>query len=183
MSIFSSLYPPPKGRGFTLAWLNGEFGNDPKNINPYAVSIFYAIDRFLSYSPADVVICDRYTTSNLIYHSSKTKDFKIFVNWVMDLEYNLLGLPKPDFVFFLDVPVEYSAKIIATRDNNKSETKKDIHEMDIKYLETVYQQAHKVADYLGWYKVPCVVDKKLKGIYNIADEIYNIIVKNSKLLD
>jgi len=47
---------------------HGEFGNDPKQMNPYAVSMLYAIDRFLSYSPADVVICDRYTSSNLIYH-------------------------------------------------------------------------------------------------------------------
>ena len=84
-------------------YLNGEFGSDPEDVNAYAASAFYAVDRYASYKKdwgADyrqgaLILCDRYATSNLIYQLGKLPrtEWEDYLAWAQDLEYNKLGIP------------------------------------------------------------------------------------------
>lgn len=174
-------------------YLAGDLGNDPKAVNAYAASTFYAIDRFASftrewgdfYKEGGVVIADRYVTSNIVHQASKVdKDEKeAFINWLSDLEYKKLALPVPDEVIFLDMPPAFARELMKERMNKiTGEAKKDIHESDDSYLETSYNNAVSIADYLKWQKISCVADGKVRKREEIAEEIYKkvkIIIENS----
>ena len=93
-------------------YLNGDFGSRPDDVNAYASSIFYAVDRYASYmtdwkayyQSGGVVLSDRYTTSNAVHQGAKLppEEQPRFFDWLYDLEYVKLGLPRPDLVIFLD---------------------------------------------------------------------------------
>lgn len=96
-------------------YLNGDFGRAPGDVNPYAASMLYAVDRFASfrmkwksfYENGGVVIADRYTTSNMVHQMTKYDDEgkrKEFLSWLDHMEYEELELPRPDVVILLDVP-------------------------------------------------------------------------------
>jgi len=175
-------FPSPyKDSSFLVhKYLDGEFGDDPKQINPYAVSSFYAMDRYISYQrewkkyleDGYILILDRYTTSNLIFQSTKVDDqnLKGFVDWIINYEYVLLGLPRPDITIFLDLIPELTKKLLMIR--NK---KIDIHEADDELIVKAYENSHKIADMLGWIKVKCYEGKMVRKIINILDEILGII--------
>lgn len=141
-------------------YLGGEFGSDIDSVNPYAVSLCYAVDRFATwkkclediYNDGGIIICDRYTTSNMIYQGAKIKDAtkrSNFLNWLVDLEYNKLELPIPDKVFLLDVIPEISVNQI----KNKT---KDIHESDLQFQKDVYSTSHEIAKKYNWHIVQCI---------------------------
>ena len=95
-------------------YLNGEFGADPRTVNAYAASSFFALDRYASYmtdwkndcARGAVILANRYTTSNAVHQLSKLPEpeWEPFLNWLYGYEYGLLGIPKPDLVLFLRVP-------------------------------------------------------------------------------
>ena len=168
-------------------YLRGEFGENPNDVNPYAASAFYAVDRFASfkkewqsfYHEGGIVIADRYTTSNLIHQAVKFKGERAkqeYLDWLYDLEFNRLALPVPDIVLFLDMPPEFSEKLIADRKNKfTGETKKDIHEINKDYLRESYKNACWIADKYNWVKIKCVRDCKVISIAEIHEELYNRI--------
>ena len=91
-------------------YLSGQFGTDPQDVNAYAASSFFAVDRFASYRKdwsrdyaKGVVIADRYTTSNAVHQCSKLprQQWESFLDWLFDFEYNKLGIPVPDCVIYL----------------------------------------------------------------------------------
>lgn len=94
-------------------YLDGEFGDKPDDVNAYAASAFYAVDRVASYlqfwkkecDNGGVILSDRYVTSNIIYQMSKLpkEEWNSFIDWLNDFEYEKLGIPKPDLVIYLDV--------------------------------------------------------------------------------
>lgn len=106
-------------------YLNGEFGSNPNDVNAYAASVFYAVDRYASfklswedfYNNGGTVISGRYTTSNIIHQCSKLRDEEKedFINWLYDLEFEKMAIPKPDLVIFLDMPIEVSQKLLLKR--------------------------------------------------------------------
>ncbi|MEE1043274.1 MAG: thymidylate kinase [Clostridia bacterium] len=173
-------------------YLGGEFGTKPEDVNAYASSTFYAADRvgsFLKdwgkdYNSGKFILCDRYTTSNAVHQAGKLDGAEkdVFLDWLFDYEYNLLGLPKPDYVFFLDVPPKVSRKLMENRNNKiTGEQEKDIHEKNSEYLEKSYNNALYVAKKCGWNVIECVKDGKLRSIEDINDEIYNLVMSNDKL--
>ena len=97
-------------------YLNGEFGSHPSDVNPYAASTFYAVDRYASwkkvwgdyYQAGGLVLSDRYTTSNAVHQASKLPEdqWEGFFQWLFDFECSKLGLPFPDQVFYLDMPTQ-----------------------------------------------------------------------------
>ena len=118
-------------------YLNGSFGSDPNDVNPYVASSFYAVDRYASYvtkwkqfyEEGGIILSDRYTTSNMVHQAAKIEDQvekDKYLNWLWDYEFNLFGLPIPDAVVFLDVPAEYSRKLMEERLNKFTGTEKRI---------------------------------------------------------
>jgi len=165
-------------------YLQGEFGSNPHDVNPYAASAFYAVDRFASfkkewqnfYEEGGIIIADRYTTSNFIHQAVKFQDEQEreeYLAWLWDLEFNRLALPIPDVVFFLDMPPTFSEKLMTNRKNKfTGEMKKDIHETNKTYLRESYRSACWVAEKYNWVKIECVTDNTIKSRAEIHENLY-----------
>ena len=168
-------------------YLSGQFGKKPGDVNAYAASALYAVDRFASYrtdwkSDLDAgawVIADRYTTSNAVHQASKLegRERDGYLEWLYDFEFDKMGLPRPDAVIYLDVPPAVSQKLIEGRyagDNSK----KDIHEQDVEYLEHCRSAALYAADKLGWYKIPLttngIMDSRERNLQKIVEVLKGI---------
>lgn len=167
-------------------YLGGEFGTKPKDVNAYASSVFYTVDRFASfkknwgeyYNAGGVVLSGRYTTSNAVHQTSKLdkKEWEGFLDWLYDFEYNKVGIPKPDKVIFLDVPVEVSQKLLTGRYGG-DDSKKDIHEGDVEYLKKCRDAAYFTAKYSGWTVIPCAENGEIRSKEDIAEDILAEVMK------
>ena len=165
-------------------YLGGKLGSSPDDVNAYAASTFYAVDRVASYintwrkdyESYDYIIADRYTTSNIIHQMAKVAESErdSYIEWLFDFEYKRLELPAPDMVIFLDVDPAISQKLIYGRYGG-DESKKDIHESDFSYLEKSYENAKYVASKFGWQTVPCVKDGNIRPIADIQADIVKIV--------
>jgi len=170
-------------------YLKGEFGSDANEISPYICSTFYAVDRYASYKQdfegfynnGGIVVADRYTTSNMLHQASKIHDKEQrekFLKWLYDLEFNIYLLPKPDMVFFLDMPL-FDTKILTKDRANKitGASKKDIHETDENHLKSAYITSRELIEKYGWIKINCVKDELILSIDEIAENVYNEFIK------
>ncbi len=167
-------------------YLDSEFGDAPSDVNPYAASSFYAVDRYASYKKfwekdynnGDCVIADRYVTSNAIYQMSKLpkEDWDDFLEWMQSYEYEKLQLPVPDLVAFLDMPIEVSQKLMSSRYNG-DETKKDLHESNIQFLKRCREAAFYSAKKLGWKMIACTENGQVKQIAAIHKEVLSAVKK------
>lgn len=165
-------------------YLGGEFGSKPTDVNAYAASTFYAVDRYASYKKhwgkfyeeGGVILADRYTTSNAVHQSSKLsgKEREDYCNWLFDFEYNLMGLPKPDLVIYLDVPVEVTSQNM-TRREAETNTTGDIHEKDKTYLNACRKAAGEAADRFGWKRIACTKDGAMRSIEDIHRDVYSAV--------
>ena len=97
-----------------------------------------------------------YTTSNAVHQCSKLPRtaWDGYLDWLFDLEYQKIGIPKPDAVFYLEVDPQVSQRLLSGRYGG-DETKKDIHERDLVYLEHSRAAAAYCADRLGWRRIAC----------------------------
>lgn len=170
-------------------YLHGDFGNDANSVNPYAASTFYAVDRYASYkmkweefySNGGIILSDRYTTANMVHQASKIDDIierKKYLDWLIDFEWYKMKIPKPDIVFFLDVPFEYSQKLMHDRENKiNGSNDKDIHERDKEYLKKSYENSKEIAKDYGWKIIECIKNDKMRTIEDINNEIYEIVME------
>lgn len=162
-------------------YLGGQFGTKPTDVNAYAASSFYAVDRYASYKmdwgqwyeSGGLVLSDRYTTSNAVHQASKETgaDREKFLQWLYDFEYAKMGLPKPDLIIYLDVPTDYTDKLLRHREQDTN-TKADIHEKDMQYLATCRECGRSAAAFYGWKVIDCVKDGTMRTIEDIHNEIY-----------
>lgn len=168
-------------------YLSGELGQNPQDVNVYAVSSMYAIDRFISftknwkdfYEEGGIIISDRYTMSNMIHQASKIEDLeekKKYVDWLYDLEFEKMKIPFPDLVIFLNMPTEFADKLMESRLNKFSnEEEKDIHEKNKEYMKKSYDNALYMAENYNWKKIDCVKEENIKSIENISEEIFALV--------
>jgi len=167
-------------------YLNGEFGDRPDDVNAYTASTFYAVDRFAAfrsdwgrlYENGGVIISDRYTTSNAVHQGCKlsAEELPDFFAWLSDLEYDKMGLPKPDLVIYLDVDIETSLRRMKHR-QEKTGTSADIHEKDITYLERCLRTADMAADYYGWVRIPFMKNGQERALAEKSEEVYALVRK------
>ncbi|MBR0199553.1 MAG: deoxynucleoside kinase [Oscillospiraceae bacterium] len=165
-------------------YLAGEFGTHPDDVNAYTASTFFAVDRFASYKKdwgstyesGGLFLSDRYTTSNAVHQGSKLADGELpdFFRWLSDLEYEKMGLPKPDLVIYLDVDIETSLARMRRREA-KNHTHADIHEQDIEYLRRCLRTAERAADFFGWTRIPFMKDGQERDVDEKNEEIYRIL--------
>lgn len=165
-------------------YLNGEFGTDPNSVSPYVASTFYAVDRYATfkkqleapYRQGALIIADRYTTSNMVHQAGKIEDEAArvkFLDWLWDFEFNMFGLPVPDCVVFLDMPPEFSTRLIRGR---VSEGRlPDIHEDNALHIARSYQNACWMADRYNWRRVRCVDGERLRSIDEIHADVYETV--------
>ena len=165
-------------------YLGGQFGTKPSDVNAYAASSFYAVDRYASYKKVwgqwyeegGLVVSGRYTTSNAVHQAAKEPEEKrgAFLKWLYEFEYDQLGLPCPDLVIYLDVPTDYTEKMMRKREAD-THTSADIHEKDLAYLTTCRRSGREAAAFYGWTVIDCVKDGAMRTIEDIHEEIYRHI--------
>lgn len=145
-------------------YLSGEFGKNANDVNAYAAGAFYAVDRFASfrlnwkkdYDNDILILADRYATSNSIYQMEKIEESKWdeYLDWSADFEYNKIGIPKPDLVIYLDMPIKISQRLMTSRYNG-DEGKKDVHEANVEFLNKCRNSALYAAKKQDWKVVEC----------------------------
>jgi dTMP kinase len=166
-------------------YLQGEFGGHVDDVNAYAASVLFAVDRYASYrmkwkkdyEEGTIILADRYTTSNMVHQAVKIEDSKMrdeFLSWLWDTEFTKMGLPVPDKVIFLNMPPDISNKLIDNR-AKKDNRKKDIHEQDKNYLEKCHEVYQEMANLYDWDIVECAKDNQLRTIEEIHEDVWQKI--------
>lgn len=198
--VYSISFPNYESPSSALVkmYLNGEIKDTANEVSAEAASIFYAADRYITYKKEmekvykegnKVILLDRYVGSNIIHQGSKklkeVQDLSIekqeevlvsFINWLAELEYNALGIPKPDITLFLNAPIDYTIKLREKRANKiTGDEKQDIHEVDTDYLKTAHKAGIMAAKLLNWKVIPCVEEDEMRSIESIHNDILNII--------
>ena len=166
-------------------YLGGEFGTNPSDVNAYAASAFYAVDRYASYKKSwgsyyengGMILSDRYTTSNAVHQASKEPEAARgeFLKWLYEFEYDKLGLPRPDLTIYLDVPTAFTAQLMRHREQSTN-TKADIHENDTQYLSTCRETGRAAARFYNRTVSECVRDGQMRSIEDIHEEIYRHVM-------
>ncbi len=161
-------------------YLRGDFGRKPGDVNAYAASSFYAVDRYASfkkdweafYRSGGVVVADRYATSNAVHQCSKLPEgeWPAFLEWLFHFEYDLLGIPAPDQVMFLQAEAAVTEKLLLKRYHG-DESREDIHEADRAYMARSRRAAEYCAEKLGWITVHCTHDGGMRPVEDIHGEI------------
>ena len=163
-------------------YLSGQFGSKPEDVNAYTASTFFSVDRFASYKSdweslyqgGKLILADRYTTSNAVHQGAKMDrdELPAFFDWLYDLEFQKMKLPRPDLVIYLDVDIETSVSRMRKREQ-QTNTKADIHEKDMDYLSRCIETARYACDHLGWVKIPCRnSDDSERSIQEIHEEVF-----------
>lgn len=165
-------------------YLGGEFGSSADDVNAYAAGAFYAVDRYASfnlgwkkdYESGTLIIADRYATSNSIYQMEKIEESKWdeYLEWSEDFEYNKLSIPRPDCVIYLDMPVEISQRLMTSRYDG-DENKKDVHEVNVDFLNKCRKSALHTAEKQGWKVIECSNGKEPYSVDEIHKKIIDII--------
>ena len=161
-------------------YLKGDFGKNPEDVNPYAASLFYAVDRFASYrmkwkdfyQKGGIIIADRYTTSNMVHQMTKYEDKKArkdFLSWLEKTEYEELELPRPDLVILLDIPLGVSENLVKERARQGGSM--DIHEQHLDYLRKCHDAYQELVNLYGWKRIPCTEEGKLRTIEDIGKDV------------
>ncbi len=167
-------------------YLAGDFGKNAGDVNAYAASVLYAADRFASYTEkwgedyksGKLIFADRYTPANALYQMTKLdkSEWDPFLQWLFDFEYNKIGIPEPDKVIFLDMPVEVSQKLMTARYGG-DESKKDVHEANVEFLNACREAALYAADKYGWNVINCAENGEPLSIESINDKVYELVLE------
>lgn len=172
-------------------YLAGQFGDKPDDVNAYAASSFYAVDRFASYKTdwgefyraGGLVLSDRYTTSNAVHQCAKLPPMHWdgFLNWLFDFEYKKIGIPAPDAVIYLAVDPEVSQRLMDERYHG-DESKKDIQEKDREYIARSRAAAEYCAKVLGWLRIECTEGTDVKSIRTVEQINGEVLAKIRPIL-
>ena len=176
------------GSAAVRMYLGGQLGDSPDDVNAYAASSFYAVDRVVSYLNSwgkdfrtyDYIIADRYVTSNIIHQMAKLPENERddYIAWLCDYEYCRLGIPEPDMVIFLDVDPAVSQRLMLNRYQG-DESKKDIHESNVRYLLSCRESASYAIKKLNWTVVKCNDGDDMRTIEDISDELFALVKERS----
>ncbi len=171
------------------AYLRGEFGSI-ESVNPKLASILFAGDRFEKkheiendLSSGTIVICDRYVDSNIAHQCAKLSSEKRqeLCNWLENLEYTIFGMPKPDTVFLLDVPLSISKEMVLNKSKRSyTDAKEDIHESAHGYLEEVFSMYLELGKCRGWQKIECTRDSHIRDATEIHESIFNFVISQGR---
>lgn len=163
-------------------YLNRKISDDPKEINPYASSSFFVVDRFINYFcdwkdfyelSDSILICDRYSTSNMIYQLAKVEkqNWNSFLDWISTYEYEYMEIPRPDVVIYLKVPVKISQELIIKRSGSY-----DLHESDLEFLNLCEKACEYSSKKFGWKVINCSDDgENINSVEVISSKVFDIV--------
>ncbi len=163
--------------GLVRQYLDGKFGVATE-IDPHLASVLYAADRWESskkindwLAAGNIVLLDRYYTSNLIHQSTKLPAEKIdeFVTWVIRMEIETFKIPSPDAVLFLHMPPAVALSLITKRGAGH-----DGHE-NLDHLKLAEQRCLYLANKLAWTVVECSKETQPLAIENISQTVWSTI--------
>lgn len=171
-------------------YLQGKYG-EVGSLSSLQVSTLYAFDRSVSMKENNVeenlkngvwYVIDRFTESNIIYQTANIDDInekRRISNEIRILENILLDIPMSSLVLYLNVPTEYSTKLVEKRGN-----KKDIHEKNIEFLKKVENNLPYLVDFPcaeSWNIINCVKDNEMRKVSDISNEIFYVVSSNFEL--
>lgn len=181
---------------FVREYLSGAYGKTAESVSPKQASLCYAMDRFHYFKanpevreaiedPKVTLIADRYTTSSILFQSAKEKSVSgiySIIDWICDLEYGTLEIPKPDLVLMPYLEFSKNLELLQARDITKNahenHMSKDIHELDTEYLRHVHNASQVVADKMGFRMVDCMDNEgNLRSVEDIHEEMYGEVMK------
>lgn len=175
---------------FVREYLNGNYGGADE-LGAYTPSLFYALDRFHAakgirehLDAGKIVLCDRYIGSNMAHQGQKIRDAKEqtkYLEWLHDLEFNMLGIPKPDLNVVLLVPAKTAFKLMSQREDVRTYTdkQKDIHEADIQHLERAVEMYENLCNLFPqeFTAIRCTENNQLLSVPKVTQRILDIINK------
>jgi dTMP kinase len=165
------------------AFLAGKFGN----LNPHAVSVFFAIDRFEAaprirqwLKEGKIVLCDRYVTANAGHQGGKIENHAErvkFFRWLSNLEYEVFKIPRPDLNIILNVPADAAYQLIKIRNKEQKQNHVDVmHEVDRKHLEQSEEIYKEIGSLFPNTKmVECVENNTLLLPHQIHNKIWELV--------
>ncbi|MCR4311103.1 MAG: deoxynucleoside kinase [Candidatus Taylorbacteria bacterium] len=173
---------------FAEKYLRGEYGT-AEEVGPYRGSLFYAIDRYEKsfdikrwLAEGKVVISNRYVSANMGHQAGKIKN-KVkrekFLKWLLELEYDIFGIPKPDATILLYVPPEVGQKFVDQKGERAytKGKKRDIHEADLKHLQDATKAYLSVAKKYKWTVIEYRTKKGILSLSEVRDRIWENVVK------
>lgn len=196
--VFSTSFPnySSDSSAAVRMYLNGEIKQNASEVSAKAASIFYAVDRYITYKKEieevykeakHVILFDRWVSSNIIHQGAKllsgleaneSEEFELkkFISWLEFLEYSDFDVPKADITIYLNVPIDYTIKLRENRTNKiTGGEKQDIHEANTDYLRLAAKAGMMAATTLNWKVIECVQNNKMKTIEDISNEIWDEI--------
>ena len=184
-----------KSAGLVEEYLNGKYGSS-EEVGPYRASVFYACDRYDAsfkirkwLKEGKIVVSDRYVASNIGHQGGKIKDKKErerFFKWLYNLEYNIFGIPKPDFTFILKTSPAFSLKLAHKITDEEKKKKRmaylgkkirDIHEKDVRHLTHALKSYLHIAEIFPkeFKVIECIKGRELLSPEVIHLKIWKII--------
>jgi len=166
-------------------FLNGKFGSLAA-VHPFLVSLLFAGDRYESkpylleaMQKSDVVVLDRYVPSNVAHQASKLEGAARtdLTARILEIEFTIFGLPRPEIVLLLDLPVSVAQQLIARKGaRSYTEQKADIQEADARYLEGVRAVYHELAKSdPNWKMIACCDGTRLRSIEEVSDLVWQAV--------
>ena len=172
--------------------LAGDFG-DFIAIDPHIGSVLYAADRFESRPKIErwlkagyTIVLDRYVSANQIHQGGKIRDVKKqkeFLSWLDHMEHGVFGLPRPDVIVYLDVPVEVSQKLLGQEEQQRKKVylkkgQKDLAEMNVKHLSLSRENALRLVNKLNrWARINCTAKGTMFSREAIAEKVWSAVTK------
>lgn len=185
------MYDSPTGRIIAGPYLGKEeygvgfFPEGASHVDPKVASLYFTADRLYNidkiYQKLDegcVVVLDRYVESNMAHQGGKFVkhiDRNEMVDWIENLEYKFLKLPRPDQIVFLHMPSKFSQFLKQNR-----REKGDQHENDLEYLKRAEETYLYLAKRFEYKIVDCVRNDKLRSKTEIANDVLNIVMGEIK---
>ncbi len=185
---------------FVDQYLNGKYdnrgssgglfgGEEAERVGAYAVSIFYALDRFdakkeilEAMKDGALVVADRYVSSNmghqggkLVTKAARQKYFK----WIDNIEFEVFKIPRPTLTIVLHVPAAIAEQLIGRKGAREyvGGNKKDLHEKNLQHLkmaEQVYLEIAKL--FPEQYRViECMDGGRLLSVDEIHERIWSVV--------
>ena len=166
-------------------FLNGAYGTLDQ-VHPQLVSLLFAGDRFESrgllqqaLETQDVVVCDRYVPSNVAHQASKRNGAERteLSHRILQIEYEVFGLPRPDLVLLLDMPAERAQQLVAKKAARTYTTQAaDIQEADGGYLKGVREVYLELArSEPNWHVVSGCRDDEIRSLDEIGSDVWQMV--------